>query len=44
MPNWTENELTISGPDVQKVLNASRLHDDDWLEAGFEDRISGWDE
>ena len=24
MPNWTENELTISGPDVQKVLNAIR--------------------
>ncbi len=22
MPNWTENELTITGPDVQKVLNA----------------------
>ena len=24
MPNWAENELTISGPDVQKVLNAIR--------------------
>lgn len=24
MPNWTENELTITGPDVQKVLNAIR--------------------
>ncbi|MCZ2076163.1 MAG: hypothetical protein LC130_14320, partial [Bryobacterales bacterium] len=24
MPNWCENELTISGPDVQKVLNATR--------------------
>jgi hypothetical protein len=24
MPNWTENELTISGPDVQKVLDAIR--------------------
>ena len=22
MPNWTENELTITGPDVQKVLSA----------------------
>ena len=21
MPNWAENELTITGPDVQKVLN-----------------------
>lgn len=24
MPNWCENELTISGPNVQKVLNAIR--------------------
>ena len=24
MPNWCENELTITGPDVQKVLNAIR--------------------
>ncbi|MCL4273164.1 MAG: hypothetical protein KJZ77_04775 [Anaerolineales bacterium] len=24
MPNWTENELTISGPDVNKVLEAIR--------------------
>jgi len=24
MPNWTENELTITGPDIQKVLNAIR--------------------
>ncbi|MBI5933824.1 MAG: hypothetical protein HY867_08960 [Chloroflexi bacterium] len=31
MPNWCENELTISGPDVQKVLNAirSEAHDDE---------------
>jgi hypothetical protein len=31
MPNWTENELTISGPDVQKVLNAirSEAHEDE---------------
>ncbi|MBI5933825.1 MAG: hypothetical protein HY867_08965 [Chloroflexi bacterium] len=29
---------------VEQYENASRLHDDDWLEAGFEDRISGWDE
>jgi hypothetical protein len=31
MPNWTENELTISGPDVQKVLHAicSEAHDDE---------------
>ena len=24
MPNWTENELTLSGPDVNKVLEAMR--------------------
>jgi len=32
MPNWTENELTISGPDVNKVLEAIRsdsIHDQD---------------
>ena len=31
MPNWTENELTITGPDVQKVLNTihSEAHDDE---------------
>ncbi|MCZ7547650.1 MAG: hypothetical protein M5U11_00640 [Anaerolineales bacterium] len=31
MPNWCENELTISGPNVQKVLNAirSEAHDDE---------------
>lgn len=32
------------GPLVEQYENASRLHEDDWLEAGFEDRISGWDE
>ena len=32
------------GPLVEQYENASRLHDDDWLEAGFEDRISGWGE
>lgn len=29
MPNWTENELTISGPDVQKVLDAIRSEQSD---------------
>ncbi|HAX71754.1 MAG TPA: hypothetical protein PK152_02785 [Anaerolineales bacterium] len=32
MPNWTENELTISGPDVNKVLETIRsdsIHDQD---------------
>ena len=28
MPNWTENELTITGPDVQKVLDAIRSETD----------------
>ena len=30
MPNWAENELTITGPDVQKVLEAirSESHED----------------
>ena len=29
MPNWCENELTITGPDVQKVLNAIRSESDE---------------
>lgn len=29
MPNWTENELTITGPDVQRVLNAIRSETSD---------------
>ncbi len=32
------------GPFVEQYENASRLHDDDWLEAAYEDRISGWEE
>ena len=32
------------GPLVEAYENATRLHEDDWLEAGFEDRISGWQE
>jgi len=32
------------GPLVEQYENASRLHDDDWLEAGIEDQISGWGE
>lgn len=32
------------GPLVEQYENATRLHDDDWLEAGFEDQISGWSE
>ena len=32
------------GPLVEQYENASRLGDDDWLEAGFEDQISGWGE
>jgi len=29
MPNWAENDLTITGPDVQKVLTAIRSESDE---------------
>lgn len=32
------------GPLVEQYENASRLGDDSWLEAAFEDSISGWSE
>lgn len=32
------------GPLVEQYENSSRLGDDDWLEAAYEDRSSGWDE
>jgi hypothetical protein len=32
------------GPLVEQYENASRLGDDSWLEAAYEDSISGWDE
>jgi hypothetical protein len=32
------------GPLVEQYENASRLGDDDWLEARLEDQISGWGE
>ena len=32
------------GPLVEQYENTSRLGDDGWLEAAFEDRISGWSE
>jgi hypothetical protein len=32
------------GPLVEQYENASRLGDDDWLEARIEDQVSGWDE
>ena len=32
------------GPLVELYDNASRLGDDGWLEAAFEDRIGGWNE
>lgn len=32
------------GPLVEQYENASRLHDDDWLEESFENQISGWQE
>jgi len=30
------------GPLVEQYENASRLHDDDWLEAAYEGAVSGW--
>lgn len=32
------------GPLTEQYENASRLGDDGWLDAAFEERISGWDE
>ena len=32
------------GPLVEQYENASRLGDDGWLEAAYEDSFSGWDE
>jgi len=32
------------GPLVEQYENAARLGDDNWLEAAFEDSISGWEE
>ena len=32
------------GPLVEQYENASRLGDDSWLEAAYEDRVSGWGE
>jgi hypothetical protein len=32
------------GPLVEAYENVTRLHDDDWLEANFEDKVSGWQE
>lgn len=30
------------GPLVEQYENSSRLHDDDWLEAAYEDGVSSW--
>lgn len=32
------------GPLVEQYENSSRLHDDDWLEAAYDDSVSGWEE
>ena len=32
------------GPLVEQYENATRLHEDDWLEAAYEDQVSGWGE
>jgi hypothetical protein len=36
------NDEPGEGPLVEQYENASRLHDDDWLEAAYEGSISGW--
>ncbi|MFZ5903193.1 MAG: hypothetical protein ACOYZ8_06560 [Chloroflexota bacterium] len=46
-PNYEYQEADTEpdeGPLVEQYENASRLGDDGWLEAAFEDRISGWSE
>jgi hypothetical protein len=43
-PNIEPEAEPDEGPLVEQYENASRLHDDDWLEAAWEDRISGWEE
>jgi hypothetical protein len=46
-PDHESQELDTEpneGPLVERYENASRLGDDSWLEAAFEDQISGWDE
>ena len=46
-PARCDSDLDIEpdeGPLVEQYENASRLGDDDWLEAAYEDGISGWDE
>ncbi len=30
------------GPLVEQYENASRMHDDDWMDAAYEDGVSGW--
>lgn len=43
--NYTEPDIEPDeGPLTEQYENASRLGDDDWMEAAYEDRISGWDE
>jgi hypothetical protein len=46
-PAGHEQEVDIEpdeGPLVEQYENSSRLHDDDWMEAAYEDSISGWEE
>jgi hypothetical protein len=38
------NDEPDEGPLVEQYENASRLGDDSWLEAAYEDSISSWDE
>lgn len=46
-PDHEYQELEMEpdeGPLVEQYENATRLGDDDWLEAAFEDQVSGWEE
>ena len=46
-PEGQGQEMDIEpdeGPLVEQYENSSRLHDDDWLEAAYDDSVSGWEE
>lgn len=32
------------GPLIEQLQEVTRLHEDDWLESAYEDRVSGWSE
>jgi len=46
-PDHEYQELEMEpdeGPLVEQYENSTRLHDDDWLEAAYEDQTCGWEE